>query len=214
MPFPDAALRHPQRFADGTVNANLVYLRNVVDHPNIEVGDYSYYHDFGEVGDYAARRAPYLYAGAPERLRIGRFCQIAHGACFITASANHPMRGFSTYPFAIFDGGSADLYEAQIDEGSDTVVGNDVWIGHEARILPAVTIGDGAIIGAGAVVSRHVPSYAVVAGNPARVVRMRFDGATVAALLAIRWWDWPVERIGRNLAAIAGADLEALRVAV
>jgi virginiamycin A acetyltransferase len=94
------------------------------------------------------------------------------------------------------------------------VIGNDVWIGREAVIMPGVRIGDGAIIGARAQVTRDVPPYAVVVGNPGRVAKMRFPPETVEALLAIRWWDWEPERIGRNVAAIQGADIDALRGAV
>jgi virginiamycin A acetyltransferase len=125
------------------------------------------------------RLAPYLHPGAPERLRIGRFVQIAHGARFITSSANHPMGGFSTYPFLIFRPETMGAYARDAAAFEDTVVGPDVWIGHGALILPGVTLGAGVVVGAGAVVARDAPPYAVVAGAPARVVRMRFPPEVV-----------------------------------
>lgn len=161
-------------------------------------------------GGWAARLVPYLYPGAPERLVIGRFCQIAHGVRFITASANHAMDGITTYPFGVFDPATLEGYRDGFAQLPDTEVGHDVWIGHGALILPGARIGSGAIIGAGAVVAGVVPSYAVVAGNPARVVRMRFSEAEVARLLALGWWDWPLERIRAALPALLAADIGAL----
>ena len=210
-PFLDATVRHPITLPTGDRHLPTVHLARAIDHPNIEVGDYTYYSDFEPLEDYAARIAPYIYPGSPERLVIGKFVQIAHGVTFITSSANHPMRGFSTYPFAIFNPVTMGAYVDEVAGHGDTVVGNDVWLGYGATVLPGVTIGDGAIIGAKAVVSRDVPPYAVVAGNPAEVRRMRFDAATVETLLAIRWWDWEIGRIERARRAIEGCDLAALQ---
>lgn len=209
-PFLDASARHPITLPNGEPHRGTVHLNRVIDHLNIEIGDYSYYSDFEPVDDYAARIAPYLYPGAPERLEIGKFVQVAHGARFITSSANHPMGGFSTYPFAVFNPDTMTAYANEIAAHGNTIVGHDVWVGYRAIILPGVTIGHGAIIGAGAVVSGDVPPYAIVGGNPARLIRMRFDAETIAALLAIAWWDWDIERIARNRSAIEQADLAAL----
>jgi virginiamycin A acetyltransferase len=208
-PFLDAAARHPIILPNGEPHRGTVHLNRVIDHPNIEIGDYSYYSDFDPVDDYAARIAPYIYPGAPERLAIGKFVQIAHGARFITSSANHPMGGFSTYPFAVFNPDTMTAYADEVAAHGDTTVGHDVWVGYKAMILPGVTIGHGAIIAAGAVVSRDVPPYAIVGGNPANIIRMRFAAETIAALLAIAWWDWDIERIARNRYAIEKADLAA-----
>jgi len=208
--FLDAAARHPMRFPDGRENPCMVHLARVIDHPNISVGDFTYANDFDPPADWAARLAPYTYAGAPERLVIGRFGQFAHGARFITASANHAMDGISSYPFAIFDSSQVADFMARLGKLPDTVIGHDVWIGHGALVLPGAQIGNGVIIGAGAVVAGQVPDYAVVAGNPARVVRMRFPASQVAMLSALRWWDWPVERISASLEAITGGDVAAL----
>ena len=210
MPFLNADAVHPLTFPDGTVHPDMVHLNRVIDHPNITVGDYSYANDFDPPDDWAARLAPYLYPGAPERLVIGRFCQIAHGVRFITASANHAMGGITTYPFGVFDPATLEGYRGGFTALPDTEVGHDVWIGHGALILPGARIGSGAIIGAGAVVAGVVPPYAVVAGNPARVVRARFSEAEAARLLALAWWGWPLERIRAALPALMAADVGAL----
>lgn len=210
MPFLNAGLRHPMRFADGRENPCMVQLAAVIDHPNITIGAHSYANDFDPPQDWAARLAPYLYPGAPERLILGRFCQIAHGVRFITASANHAMDGFSTYPFAVFDPAQLEQFKTRFTGLPDTVIGHDVWIGHGALILPGVTLGHGAIIGAGAVVAGDVPPYAIVAGNPARQIRLRFAPDVIARLLTLGWWDWSPDRIEAALPALIAADLGAL----
>lgn len=206
---PDAA--NPVTLPDGTVLDNLVYLNQVIDHPNIEIGDYSYFNSFTPVEDWAGRIAPYLFSGAPERLIIGKFCQFAQGVLFITSSANHPMSGFSTYPFGIFNRETMAVFAQSHQESADTKIGNDVWVGHDAKIMPGVTIGDGAIVAAGAVVTKDVEPYSIVGGNPATLIRKRFETDIVKTMLEVKWWDWPVDKIQENLAAIAGADIVALR---
>jgi len=208
--FPAPDTRHPVSLPDGTAHAGTVFLQAVIDHPRWQVGAYSYASAFEPPRDWAARLAPYLYDFSPETLVIGRFCQIADGARFITASANHRYDGFSSYPFAIFDGPGPERPSLPAGPFPDTVIGHDVWIGQGARILPGARLGSGVIVGAGAVVSGHVPPYAVVAGNPGRVVRMRFDAATVDRLLELAWWEWPIDAIQQAEAAICGADLDAL----
>ncbi len=208
--------RHPMAMPDGTVVKQVVHLKAVIDHPRIEVGDFSSYHNFDILEDYAGYLAPYLFPLSPDRLIIGKFVQMAHGVRFITSSANHAMGGFSTYAFDNFMMGRETTREdiiAMIGKAGnrgDTVVGNDVWIGLDATIMPGVTIGDGAIIGSHAVVTADVAPYTIVAGNPARVVRKRFDDAVVDALLALRWWEWPAEKIEANIEVITGSDLDAL----
>lgn len=206
---------HPLVFADGTTHPNMVHLNRVIDHPNISVGDFTYANDFrpppGPDPDWAGRLAPYLYSGAPERLVIGRFCQIAHGVRFITASANHAMDGLSTYPFPVFDPELIEGYKAGFEGLPDTVIGNDVWIGHGALILPGARIGDGAIIGAGAVVTGTVTAYSIVAGNPARLLRWRFPPEIIADLLRLAWWDWPVARIEAAVPALMQGDIARLQ---
>ncbi len=209
MPL-DPTLRHPLVLPDGTALPTMVYLSQVIDHPNIRIGDFTYANDFDPPDDWAGRLAPYLYPGAPERLEIGRFCQIAHGVRFITASANHAMDGLTTFPFPVFDPETIDGYKAGFTGLPDTVIGHDVWIGHGALILPGVRIGSGAIIGAGAVVTRDVAPYSVVAGNPARLVRPRFEKGIADRLLALAWWDWPLDRIKAAIPALLAPDIAAL----
>ncbi|MEP3329087.1 CatB-related O-acetyltransferase [Sedimentitalea sp.] len=207
---------YPIRLPDGSAHPGTVFLSAVLQHPRITVGDYSYASAFDPPADpaeWAECLVPYLFDFSPERLVIGRFCQIADGATFITASAQHRHDGFSSFPFAIFDGGAADARPSMPAPGRDTVVGNDVWIGQGARILPGARIGSGVIIGAGAVVGGEVPDYAVVIGNPGKVLRYRFELETIERLLQLAWWDWPIEHILNHEAAICGADLPALEAA-
>lgn len=211
-PFPAPDTRHPLILPDGTAHPGTVFLNAVIDHPRIEIGDYSYASAHHPPTDWAARLAPYLMEMSPERLIIGRFCQIADGAVFVTASANHRHDGFSSFPFAVFDG-FGDGRASLPGPGPDTIVGNDVWIGQGARILPGARLGDGAIVGAGAVVGGSVPPYTVIAGNPGRVIRHRFDPETVRRIRALAWWDWPIGHIQAQEAAICGADISALEAA-
>ena len=207
MPVPDPYDRRPIKVWKGTA-----FLKAVVDHPLIEVGDYSYYDDARGPEHFVARCVRYHFDFIGDRLIIGRFVAIATGAQFVMNGANHPMGGFSTYPFDMLGFTDApELTGADLASRGDTIIGNDVWIGREAVILPGVRVGDGAIIGTRAVVGRDVPPFAVAVGNPARVVRRRFDNDTVAALLDIAWWNWPPEAVAANLDAIRGADLAVLR---
>lgn len=212
MPFPRPDERHPLTLPDGTRHPGAVFLRAVIDHPRLEVGEYSYAFDFNPPDDWAERIAPYLYPFSAERLVIGRFCQIANGVRFITASANHRYDGISSFPFAIFDGGG-EARPSLPTHFPDTLIGNDVWLGDGARILPGARIGSGVIVGAGAVVGGVVPDYGIVAGNPARIVRMRFPEPAIARLMALAWWNWPIDRIRRHEAAICGGDIDALEAA-
>ncbi|WP_116086909.1 CatB-related O-acetyltransferase [Tropicimonas sp. IMCC34011] len=198
----------------GAPHEGLVHLAAAIDHPNIEVGDHAYASSFDPPKDWAARLAPYLYPGAPERLRIGRFAQIGHGATFVTASANHPMAGPSTYPFAIFAPETMAAFKAELEALPDTEIGPDCWIGHNALILPGVTLGAGVIVGAGAVVAKDVPPYAIVAGNPARVIRMRYSPEEVSLLMKIAWWDRSSEEIAELIPHLASGDVAGLACAV
>jgi virginiamycin A acetyltransferase len=208
--LPDAATRYPLVFPDGTVHRQMVNLSVAIDHPNWQVGRFAYANDFDPPADWAGRLAPYLYPGAPERLVIGAFCQIAHGVRFITASANHPMKGVSTYPFAVFDPSAIDAYKDSFVGLRDTVIGPDCWIGHGALILPGAQLGAGVIVGAGAVVRGDVPPFAVVAGNPARVLRFRFPKTDIERLLDVAWWEWEADRIERAMPLLAAGEVEAL----
>ncbi len=205
MPAPDPLSLYPVPTWHGTR-----YLKAIVKNPQIIVGDYSYYDDSRGPEHFEARCVRYLFDFVGDKLIIGKFVAIAQAAQFIMNGANHPLSGFSTFPFSSFEGWR-DNAPVEWPNKGDTIIGNDVWIGREAVIMPGVTIGHGAIIGTGAVVAKDVPPYAVVVGNPGRIAKLRFDDATIAALLDIAWWDWEPEVIARNVPAIAGADLDSLR---
>lgn len=192
-----------------------VYLNQVVTNPNIIVGDYTMYNDFvNDPTEFEKNNVLYHYPVNGDRLIIGKFCSIACGAKFLFNSANHSLTSLSTYPFPIFFE-EWGLERAQVtrawDHKGDIVIGNDVWIGYEAVILAGVTIGDGAIIGTRAVVTKDVPPYTIVGGVPAKPIRKRFPGDTIAALLALRWWDWPEERIAAHLDAIQSGQIDQIK---
>jgi len=208
MSLLHASAIFPVTHPDGTVSRTTIYLKNVINHPRMEIGDYSYYTHYGKLGETAEILAPYLFPGSREKLVIGKFVQIARGSYFITSSANHPMTGVTTYPFRIFKPETFGYNDLPV---KDTVVGHDVWIGHDAVIMPGVKIGAGAIIGALSVVTRDVPAYAVVGGNPATLIRMRYPAEIVSELLELAWWDWPIDKIEANLAALERGDLPALK---
>lgn len=188
-----------------------VYLKDVITNPNIEVGEYTMYNDFvNDPREFEKNNVLYHYPINDDKLIIGKFCSIACGAKFLFTSANHKMSSLSTYPFPIFyeEWGldAKDIRNAWDNKG-DIIIGNDVWIGYEAVIMAGVTIGDGAIIGTRAVVTKDVPPYTIVGGVPAKPIRKRFDDATVERLIKLRWWDWEHEKIAQSIAAIqAGKD--------
>ena len=207
MAIPDNCI-YPRR------DRETVCLKNVVTDPNILVGDYTFYNDFvRDPTQFQTNNVLYHYPVNPERLIIGKYCSIACGAKFLFTSANHAMRSLSTYPFPIFANhwglDWADVATAWDNKG-DIVVGNDVWIGYEAVILQGVTIGDGAIIGARAVVTRDVEPYTIVGGVPAKVIKRRFPPETVEALRNIRWWDWPSEEVEAALPFLLNGDIAQL----
>jgi virginiamycin A acetyltransferase len=188
------------------------FIKNTVKNPNIVIGEYTYYDD-PEDSENFERNVLYHFPFIGDRLLIGRFCALAKGVKFIMNGANHKLSGFSTYPFQIFAGGWEKVMPTpgELPYKGDTVIGNDVWLGYDALVMPGVRIGHGAIVASRSVVVSDVPPYAIVGGNPAGVMKLRFSPPIVEALLAIAWWDWPIDRVSRNLAAIVGADLDALR---
>ena len=187
------------------------FIKNTVTSPNIIIGDYTYYDDPDDSENFE-RNVLYHYPFIGDRLIIGKFCALARGVKFIMNGANHKMSGISTYPFAIFGNGweAAMPQPGELPFKGDTVIGNDVWIGYDCLIMPGVRIGDGAIIAARSVVTADVPAYTVVGGNPARRIKDRFAPAVVDRLLALAWWDWPIEKITRHLATIVAGDVDAL----
>ncbi len=195
-----------------TGDTKTVYLKNVITNPNIEIGDYTMYNDFVyNPCDFQKNNVLYHYPVNHDRLVIGKFCSIACGAKFIFTSANHSLKSLSTYPFPIFfEEWNLDMINITNawDNKGDIIIGNDVWIGYEAVILSGVTIGDGAIIGTRAVVTKDVPPYTIVGGVPAKPIRKRFDDKTIAKLYELKWWDWPEERIKANLEIIQSGQID------
>lgn len=187
------------------------FIRNTVRNPNIVIGDYTYYDDPEDSEDFE-RNVLYHFPFIGDKLIIGKFCALARGTKFIMNGANHKLSGISTYPFQIFGNGWERVMPqpGELPYKGDTIVGNDVWIGYDALIMPGVRIGDGAIVSSRSVVVSDVAPYTVVGGNPAKPIKERFPAEVVARLLAVAWWDWPIDRISANLEAIVGCDVGAL----
>lgn len=207
---PDPMKLHPVTGQD-----RVVFLKPLVTDPRIEIGEYTYYDDPDD--PLAFERDAFLYGYGPERLVIGRYCAIASKVRFLMSGGNHADLGPSTFPFGIFGEPWAertmDLVMSAPSRG-DTVVGNDVWLGYGALVMPGVKIGHGAVVAAGSVVAAEVPPYAIVAGNPARVVRRRYENDDVELLLRAAWWDWPVELVTEHARTImAGEPSELERIA-
>lgn len=211
MNGPNPDLKHPI-----PMHKRVGFLKSLVQSPNIEVGEYTYYDDPDGPDLFEKKCVLHHYDFIGDKLIIGKFCAIAEGARFIMNGANHPLSGLSTYPFNIFGGGWEKGFDPETwrnEVRGNTVVGNDVWIGMEAIIMPGVSIGDGAIIAAKSVVTHDVQPYAIVGGNPAKLIKHRFDDRTIKRLLSVAWWDWPADKITRNVDAIRGGDIKALEAA-
>lgn len=181
----------------------LTFVKPTIKNPNIVVGDFTYFADT----DFE-KHVTHHYDFIGDKLIIGKFCQIGAGVEFVMNGANHQMNAVSTYPFYIF--GSWDQSVPSKEDlpfKGDTVVGNDVWIGQNSTVLPGVHIGDGAIIGLNSVVTRDVPPYTIVAGNPAKAVRKRFDDELIDLLLKLKWWDKSVEEINALIPLLSCSDL-------
>jgi virginiamycin A acetyltransferase len=192
----------------------LCFLKNIISLKNVTVGDYTYYDDFENVRNFE-KNIRYHFEFTGDTLVIGKFCQIASGVEFIMNGANHLTSGISTFPFSIFGNGwERAMEDKSFPNKGDTVIGNDVWIGYKAMIMPGITIGDGAIVATASVVTRDVPAYAVVGGNPAKLIRMRFGNEDIYRLHKIRWWDWSPEKITRNVRHLTSADIDALEECV
>ena len=192
-----------------TGDKETVYLKSVITDPGISIGDFTMYNDFvRDPRDFQRNNVLYHYPVNHDRLIIGKFCSIACGAKFLFNSANHTLTSLSTYPFPIFyeDWGldAKDVAEAWDNKG-DIVIGNDVWIGYEAVIMAGVTIGTRAVV------TKDVPPYTIVGGVPAKTIGRRFSSETISALLELKWWDWPAERIARNIEAIKSGEAGRLR---
>lgn len=197
-----------------TGDTQTVYLKSVVTRKTIEVGDFTIYNDFvNDPRDFEKNNVLYHYPINGDSLVIGKFCSIACGAKFIFNCANHALRPLSTYTFSLFfeewDLPKSELASAWDNKG-DIIIGNDVWIGYDAVIMAGVTIGDGAIIGTRAVVTKDVAPYSIVGGVPAREIRKRFAPEVIERLRELKWWNWPEEKIRKAIPAIQAGDVEAL----
>ena len=197
-----------------TNDTQTVYLKNVITNPNIIVGEYTIYNDFvNDPMNFERNNVLYHYPINQDKLVIGKFCSIACGAKFIFNSANHTLSSLSTYPFPIFfeewNLDVKDITKAWDNKG-DIVIGNDVWIGYEAVIMAGVTIGDGAVIGTRAVVTKDVPPYTIVGGIPAKPIKKRFQQEMIYNLLKIKWWDWPIEKISQHIFDIQSGKIKNL----
>ncbi|MBB6214490.1 virginiamycin A acetyltransferase [Anaerosolibacter carboniphilus] len=191
---------------------SLCFIKNIIKNPNIIVGDYTYYDDPANPEKFE-ENVLYHYDFFGDRLVIGKFCAIAPRVKFIMNRANHKMKAFTTYPFGLF-GNGWEYGIPGIEDlpfKGDTVVGNDVWIGMESIIMPGIKIGDGAIIAAKSVVTKDVPPYTIVGGNPATIIKKRFCDDVIELLLKIRWWDWEVEKITENITLLCSEDADKLR---
>jgi virginiamycin A acetyltransferase len=193
-----------------------VYLKNVVKNPDIIVGDYTMYNDFiSDPRQFERNNVLYHYPVNKDRLIIGKFCSIACGAKFLFTSANHTLKSLSTYPFPIFfEEWNLDKNDvtAAWDNKGDIIIGNDVWIGYEAVILSGVHIGDGAVIGARAVVTKDVPAYTVVGGVPAKEIKKRFDEDTINKLRQVQWWNLSIEKIRQFLPCIMSGEIDKMNL--
>jgi virginiamycin A acetyltransferase len=186
------------------------FIKNLIKSPNIIIGDYTYYDDPENPENFEKN---VLYNYGDDSLIIGKFCAIATHVKFIMNGANHKLDGISTYPFPIFGHGweSAMNDLMNLPSKGDIIIGNDVWIGYDSLIMPGVKIGDGAIIAARSVVVKDIPPYTIAGGNPAVPIKQRFSNEEIEILLSIRWWDWEIEKITRNLDVIMNGDVERLK---
>lgn len=192
---------------------SLCYIKNVVKNPRIIVGDYTYYDD-ADGADRFEEHVTHFYEFIGDRLIIGNFCAIAKGVTFVMNGANHRMDCVTTYPFNIMGGRWGSMIAIVKDNlpiKGDTVIGNDVWIGQNVTVMPGVHIGNGAIIGTNSTVASDIPPYAVAVGNPARVIRRRFDDDTIALLERLQWWNLPVEEIDALMPLLTCSDMDAVK---
>ena len=188
----------------------LCFLKNIIKNPNIVVGDYTYYDDFEDINNFE-KNVKYHFDFIGDKLIIGKFCMIASDVTFIMNGANHLSKSISSYPFAIFGKDWSNAMEGKnYTVKGDTVIGNDVWIGYGALIMPGIQIGDGAIIAANSVVTKNVDAYSVVGGNPAIEIRKRFNEEQIKQLLEVKWWDWDTKKITHNLEVLTSLDFNKL----
>lgn len=190
----------------------LCFLKNIIRNPNIIVGDYTYYDDFENVENFE-KNVRYHFDFIGDKLIIGKFCMIASNVTFIMNGANHLTNSISSYPFAIFGHDWADAMDGKsYPTKGDTTIGNDVWIGYNSTIMPGINIGDGAIIATNSTITKDVEPYTVVGGNPAQELKKRFSEHEILKLLELKWWNWDIEKITKNLKNLTSNNIEHLRL--
>ena len=205
MTGPDKNIKFPLENYE-----KLCFLKNIIKNPNIIVGDYTYYDDFDNVDNFE-KNVKYHFDFTGDKLIIGKFCMIASGVSFIMNGANHLTDSLSAYPFAIFGKGWEKAMEGKAyPNKGDIIIGNDVWIGHNATIMAGVKIGDGAIIAANSTVVKDVDAYSIVGGNPGKQIKKRFPDKTINKLLELKWWDWSIEKITENIQNLTDSKIENL----
>ena len=186
----------------------LCFLKNIIKNPNIIIGDFTYYDDFDNVDNFE-KNVKYNFDFINDKLRIGKFCMIASDVKFIMNGANHLTKSLTAYPFAIFGNGWENAMGGkEYPNKGDINIGNDVWIGYNATIMAGVTIGDGAIIATNATVVRDVAPYSIVGGNPATEIKKRFPNDTINKLLKLKWWDWSIEKLTKNVHHLTDSNIE------
>ncbi|TXI15692.1 MAG: CatB-related O-acetyltransferase [Pedobacter sp.] len=194
MTIPDKNLKFPLKDYN-----RLCFLKNIVRNPNIIVGDYTYYDDFENVENFE-KNVKYHFDFVGDKLIIGKFCMIASDVTFIMNGANHLTDAITAYPFSVFGEGWEHAMDGKsYPNKGDIKIGNDVWIGYNSTIMAGVTIGDGAIVATNSTVTKDVEPYAIVGGNPARLIKKRFSDDQIKRLLRVKWWNWDIEKITRNL---------------
>jgi len=199
---PDPNVIHPIEGYDKEI-----YVKPAIKNPNILVGDFTYIAD----SDFESH-VSHFYPWSRDKLIIGKFCQIAAGVEFVMNDANHQMNAVSTFPFYTLEGWDMEPpASSDMPFKGDTMIGNDVWIGQNAVILPGVHIGDGAIIGANSVVGCDVAPYTIVIGNPAKELRKRFDDELIDLMLRFRWWDKSIDEINLLIPVLTCSDLEKVK---
>ncbi|WP_342596933.1 CatB-related O-acetyltransferase [Cyanobacterium aponinum UTEX 3222] len=201
---------NPEQIYPLTNYSRLCFLKNIVKNPNIIVGDFTYYDDFENPLNFE-KNVLYHFDFIGDKLIIGKFCAIASNVKFIMNGANHPLNNFTTYPFAIFGNGWEDKMSVEATSKGDTIIGNDVWLGYNTMIMPGVKIGDGVIVATNSMVTKDIPAYHIVGGNPAQIIRKRFDDEIINFLLELKWWDWTLEKITKYIPVLCSNNIQELK---
>jgi len=206
MEAPDKDIKYPIEN-----NKELGFLKNFITNPQIEVGDYTYYHDFENVENFEKQNVKYLFDFNDDKLIIGKFCMIAADVTFIMNGSNHLTDAISTYPFSVFGKSwSKAMGGKTFPQKGNIEIGNDVWIGYGVTIMPGVKVGDGAIIATKSVVIKDVAPYAIVGGNPAKEIKKRYSDKEIESLLSVAWWNWPEEKLSEHIQRLTNNDVDAL----